>query len=154
MIAACDATRGRALGICSASRVAGMAPATPVTVVLHQWGRQLIPRYLPWPPKVREGRSGPDGTHARQQLRALRAHVAADEQVPVGQCCPSDYVGSTSGVPQKAEDPSRRPIRLPWAKSSHSALSKCGEGTRRESFSAYLVTRGFLFQRRRPARRP
>ena len=37
---------------------------------------------------------------------------------PIGvSCCPSDYVASTSGVPQKAADLPRRPTRQPWANS-------------------------------------
>ena len=50
---------------------AGMAPAAPATVVLHQWGRQLTPRYLPCPPHVGEGRNGPrsDIKHDPTRLR-------------------------------------------------------------------------------------
>jgi hypothetical protein len=33
--------------------------------------------------------------------------------------CPSDYVGSTSGVPHIADDLSRRSIRQPWATLRH-----------------------------------
>jgi hypothetical protein len=39
--------------------------------------------------------------------------------------CPSDYVGSTSGVPEIAVDLSRRPSRQPRASKRHGSPLRC-----------------------------
>jgi hypothetical protein len=51
-------------------------PGQNFPVVLHRRGRQLIPRYLPCPPHLGEGRSGPGA----EKLVRRRVHSACPRQ--------------------------------------------------------------------------